>query len=63
MPMKPQTTEGIAAKSSITIFKVSLVRWPQNSETKMAAPRPKGTAINIASSVTLAVPAISARTP
>jgi hypothetical protein len=61
--MNPQTTEGIAASSSITTFSVSLVFFPQNSETKIAAPSPNGTAISIASTVTLAVPAISASTP
>ena len=63
MPMNPHTTEGIAASSSITIFSVSRTRGPQNSETNTAAPSPNGTAISIASPVTLNVPAMSASTP
>ena len=59
-PMKPQTTEGIAASSSMTIFSVSFDARPQNSETKTAAPSPNGTAMSIASPVTLTVPTISA---
>ena len=62
-PMKPQTTDGMAASSSMTILSVSFTRGPQNSETKIAAPMPNGTAITMASAVTLAVPAISASTP
>ena len=62
-PMNPHTTDGMAASSSITILSVSLIRCPQNSETKIAAPMPNGTAINMASAVTLAVPAISASAP
>ena len=54
--MNPQTTEGIAAKSSMTTFSTSFTCLPQNSETKTAAPRPNGTASNIASVVTLNVP-------
>ena len=52
-PMKPHTTEGIAASNSITILSVSFQRGRQNSETKIAVPTPKGTAINIASKVTV----------
>ena len=62
-PMKPQTTLGMAASSSITIFNVSFVLPVQNSETKIAAPNPKGTAITIASVVTLRVPTMSAPMP
>ena len=62
-PMNPQTTEGMAASSSITTFRVSLVLPVQNSETKMAAPTPKGTAMTMARKVTLKVPTISAPTP
>ena len=61
--MKPQTTDGIAASSSMTILSVSLHLLPQNSETKTAAPSPNGTAITIASTVTLNVPTMSASTP
>ena len=59
-PMNPHTTEGIAAKSSITIFRVSLSFGLQNSEMKRAAPKPNGTAMTIARTVTLMVPVISA---
>src|SRR5690242_13563331 len=62
-PMKPQTTLGIAASNSMTTLSVSLTFPEQNSETNTAAPRPKGTAINIARKVTLSVPTMSARTP
>ena len=31
-PIKPQTTLGMAASSSMTTFSVSLTRAPQNSE-------------------------------
>ena len=61
--MNPQTTEGIAASSSMTILRVSLSLGPQNSDTKTAAASPAGTAITMASSVTEAVPAIRARIP
>ena len=61
--MKPHTTLGIAASSSITIFSVSRTRGRQNSERKTAAPRPNGTAISIASAVTLNVPTMSASVP
>lgn len=62
-PMKPQTTEGIAASNSMTIFNVSLSRGPQNSETKIAAPSPNGTAMSIARSVTASVPTVKASVP
>ena len=62
-PMKPHTTEGIAASNSITIFNPSLSFGPQNSEIKMAAPNPKGTEISTAKQLTLAVPKISASIP
>jgi hypothetical protein len=62
-PIKPHTTLGMAASSSMTIFKVSLSLGPQNSDTKIAAPRPKGTAIAMASTVTLKVPTVSASVP
>ena len=62
-PMKPQTTLGIAASSSIMILSVSRTRGAQNSERKIAAPRPNGTAITIASAVTLSVPTVSANVP
>ena len=62
-PTNPQTTEGMAASSSMVILSVSLARGPQNSERKTAAPMPNGTASTMASRVTLAVPAISASTP
>src|SRR5437763_551819 len=41
-PMKPHTTDGMAASSSITILSHSLTRGAQNSETKTAAPTPNG---------------------
>ena len=63
IPMKPHTTEGTAARSSITILSVSFVRLRQNSDTNTAAPRPKGTAMTMESSVTLSVPTISAPAP
>ena len=49
-PTNPQTTEGMAASSSTVILSVSLARGPQNSEMKMAAPMPNGTASAMASS-------------
>ena len=62
-PMKPHTTDGIAARSSITIFSVSLSLGEQNSEMKSAEPKPNGTAISMESIETLTVPAIRANTP
>ena len=62
-PMKPHTTDGMAASSSMVTLSDSLARGPQNSEMKTAAPMPNGTASAMASRVTLAVPAISASTP
>ena len=62
-PMKPQTTLGMAASSSMTILSVSLSLGPQNSETKMAAPRPNGTASSMATAVTDRVPTVRARVP
>ena len=61
--MNPQTTEGIAANSSIRILHISFNLGPQNSETKIAAPRPNGTAMIMAKTVTLNVPMIRAKTP
>ena len=62
-PIKPQTTDGIAASSSTRIFRNSRVRPVANSPMYMAAPREKGIAISMASPVTLAVPTIKARAP
>ena len=62
-PMKPQTTEGIAASSSTRTLRLSRSLPVANSAMKMAAPREKGTATSMARPVTLAVPAISARAP
>ena len=62
-PMKPQTTDGMAASSSMTIFSPSFQRGLQNSDRKTAAPIPKGTAMAIESAVTAPVPAMSARAP
>src|SRR5437773_2206740 len=62
-PMNPQTTDGMAARNSITIFSVSRVFEPQYSDTKIAAPSPLGTAIAIARAVTDSVPARSATMP
>ena len=63
IPMKPHTTEGIAASNSMIILSISFMRPVQNSEMNIAAPRPKGTAIAMARMVTLPVPTISASTP
>src|SRR5688500_3809066 len=63
MAMNPQTMDGIAAKSSMTIFRASLVRLEANSDTYTAAPKPSGTASAMASPVTDNVPASSARMP
>ena len=60
-PMKPQTTDGVAARSSTSTFSVSRVLPVANSPMKIAAPRAKGTATSIAPTVTLAVPTIRAR--
>ena len=62
-PMKPQTTDGVAARSSTSTFSVSRVLPVANSPMKIAAPRAKGTATSIAKPVTLAVPTIRARAP
>ena len=62
-PMNPHTTEGIAARSSMIILNVSLSFGLQNSDTNIAAPSPKGTAIHIAKTVTLKVPTIKAKAP
>ncbi len=62
-PMKPQTTEGMAASSSTVTFRNSRVLPVANSAMKIAAPSEKGMATSMASPVTLAVPAISARMP
>ena len=62
-PMNPHTTLGMAASSSMTILSVSLSLGPQNSETKMAAPSPNGTASRIATAVTDSVPTVRARVP
>jgi hypothetical protein len=62
-PMKPQTMLGIAASSSMTTFKISRVFPLENSDTKIAAPRPNGTAMSIATPVTLSVPASRASVP
>ena len=62
-PTKPQTTEGIAASNSMVIFRNSRVLPLQNSETKIAAPSPKGTARPMAMITTLPVPRIRARAP
>ena len=48
---------------SAPIFNVSRMRGWQNSEMKTAAPMPHGIAMAIASAVTDAVPATSARIP
>ena len=61
--MNPQTTDGMAAKNSMTTFSTSRVLRPQNSDTKIAAPKPVGTEMTMASAVTDAVPASSARMP
>jgi len=61
--MNPHTTDGMTARNSITILNVSLNVGEQNSDTKIAAPSPNGTAINIAKDVTLNVPKINAKVP
>ena len=62
-PMKPQTTLGIAAKTSMTTFNTSLTLPLQNSETNTAPPSAKGTAISMASNVTQPVPTMRAPIP
>ena len=61
--MNPQTMDGMAARNSIKTFRTSRVRVVQNSDTKIAAAKPTGTAMIIARSVTDAVPARRARMP
>ena len=62
-PMKPQTTDGMAASNSTRTFRNSRVLPAANSAMKMAPPREKGMATTMARPVTLAVPAIRARMP
>jgi hypothetical protein len=62
-PMNPHTTLGIAANSSMTIFSVSRNRGPQNSDMNIAAPNPNGTAMTMASAVTLNEPTVNAQVP
>jgi glycogen operon protein len=57
------TTDGMAASSSMTTFRVSLSLGPQNSEMKIAAPSPNGTAMIMARPVTLNVPIMRANAP
>ena len=61
--MNPQTTEGIAASNSMIILNVSRSFGLQNSDTKIAAPSPNGTASSIAKAVTLKVPRMRANVP
>ena len=58
---KPSTTEGIAAKSSITGLTISFSQAAANSEVKSAAPKAKGRANKRETSVTLMVPTKSGR--
>jgi hypothetical protein len=51
MPIKPITTEGIVAKTSIMGFKSSLIGLGASSPIYIAAPTPKGKAITIAPTV------------
>ena len=62
-PMKPHTTEGIAASSSITTFRISFNRAPQNSDMKIAPPKLNGTAMVIAKIATLKVPKMMRAAP
>ncbi len=62
-PMKPHTTEGIAASSSTRTFSASRTRPVANSAMKIAAPRENGTETSMARPVTLAVPTMSASAP
>ena len=62
-PINPQTTDGIAANSSMTTFRISFSRGPQNSEMKTAPPKLNGTVIIIATIATLNVPRIIRAAP
>ena len=62
-PIKPQTTDGIAASSSTRTLRNSRTLPEANSAMKMAPPSEKGMATTMARPVTLAVPAIRARMP
>jgi len=58
---KPSTTEGIAEKSSITGFIISLNLFGANSAVKIAEPKERGKATIIAIIVTFIVPIIKGR--
>ena len=63
IPMNPQTILGMAASNSMMIFSHSRSFPLQNSDRKIAPPIANGTAMTIATTVTLSVPMISRRTP
>src|SRR3989338_2874419 len=63
MPMKPSTTLGIAAKSSMPDLRTSLTRPGATSAMKTAAAIPSGMAITAAPRVTRSEPRISGRMP
>ena len=62
-PMKPHTTEGIAASSSTRTLRYSRARGEANSPMYRAAARENGTAVSTARPVTEAVPRIRANAP
>ena len=63
MPMKPMTTEGMAASSSMPAFRTSLSRRGAISAMYRAAAMPMGTEMAAAPSVTSSEPRISGRMP
>ena len=63
MPMKPMTTEGMAARSSMPAFSPSLSRPGAISAMYRAAAMPMGTEMAAAPSVTSSEPRISGRMP
>ena len=56
MPIKPITTEGMVAKTSIIGFSNSLIGLGASSPIYIAAPTPKGSAMIIAPIVTIVEP-------
>ena len=63
MPMKPITTDGMAARSSMPAFRISLVLRGAISAMYRALATPRGTEIAAAPSVTSTEPSTSGNTP
>ena len=63
IPMKPSTTDGIPATTSIIGLRISRSQRGATSATKIAASTPVGTAMIAAPSVTSTDPRISGSSP